>query len=85
MEVYCWMRNCANCGQGRLLIMKDLSNDSLYLHCEDCEWGWRDPEKADNVASAFLTLNEEFEAAPASRAEIERLGWNRYVVGEFLA
>lgn len=63
--------------------MKDLSNHSLYLHCEECEWGWREPEKTDDVGSAFLTLVEDFEAEPASRAEIERHGWRRYVAGEF--
>lgn len=84
MKTYYWMRTCVHCnGQGRLLIMKDLSTNSLYLHCEECEWGWRDPEKADDVGWAFLTLDEDFEAEPASSAEIERHGWSRYVAGEF--
>jgi hypothetical protein len=78
-----WMRTCVNCGgQGRLFIMKDLSNHSLYLHCEECECGWRDPEKTRDLESAFLTLDENFESEPATMTDIEEAGWRRYVGGE---
>lgn len=85
METYYWTRNCPRCGQGRLLIMKDRSRGALYLHCEECEWGWRNPADAAAgvVEKAFLTLTEEFESSVASLQEIEAQGWSSYVTGEF--
>lgn len=81
---YYWMRLCPCCdGQGRLVIMKDLSHDALYLHCEECEWGWRDPEKASDVAAGFLTLAEVFQARSASMDDITRHGWAGYLAGSF--
>ncbi len=53
--------------------MKDLSHDALHLHCEECEWGWG-PPKASDVASGFLTLDEELQARPASMDDITRHG-----------
>jgi len=83
-KTYYWMRPCIHCnGQGRLLIMKNLSTNSLYLHCEECEWGWRQPDRTDDVEAAFLTLQENFQAQPASAMEIEQAGWSGYVSGLF--
>jgi len=65
--------------------MRDVSSDSLYLHCEECEWGWRNPEEANNVASGFLTLDADFEAEPATKGDIDRYGWAAYVAGHFEA
>lgn len=55
-----WVGNCSLCGQGRLVVMKDLVQSALYAQCEECEWGWRDPEQIGNRAAAFLTLLEYF-------------------------
>jgi hypothetical protein len=78
------MRTCLHCGgQGRLLILKDSSSGGLYLHCEECEWGWRDPEKTDDIGSAFLTLDEDFDSEVPSRDEIEERGWAKYISGHF--
>lgn len=84
MKTYFWSRLCPHCdGEGRLIIMKDLTHDSLYLHCEECEWGWRNPDTAADVASGFLTLDEEFDAEPASNDEIVNAGWAKHVAGHF--
>jgi len=72
---YQWFRTCAFCGQGRLLIMKDTTHDRLYLHCEECEYGWFDPEDAVRNTNSFLTLLESFDARPATDEEIVTAGW----------
>ncbi len=76
-----WYTTCSNCKhQGRLMLMKNLSSGQLYLHCEECESGWRDPLKIDNLAAKFLTLDEEFDAELATWDDIEKAGWQRYAV-----
>lgn len=76
-----WYTTCKNCHhQGRLFVMKNLSANQLYLHCEECEWGWYDPTKVDDLTAKFLTLDEDFEAEPATWDEIEKAGWQQYAV-----
>jgi hypothetical protein len=60
------------------MLMKNLSSGQLYLHCEECESGWRDPLKVDESAARFLTLDEDFEAEPASWGDIEEAGWQPF-------
>lgn len=59
--------------------MKNLRTASLYLHCEECEMGYRDPEAA-GTGTGFLTLDEDFDAEPASLQEIEEATWDRFYV-----
>ena len=54
--------------------MKNSSSGQLYLHCGECEWGWHDPSKVDDPTAKFLTLIEDFEAEPATWADIEEAG-----------
>ena len=76
-----WYTTCPNCKhQGRLMVMKNLSSWQLYLHCEECESGWHDPLKVDDSAARFLTLDEDFEADPASLDDMEKAGWQRYAM-----
>ena len=81
---YFWSGLCPVCGVGRLLVFKDLSAHSLYLHCEECEWGWRDPERSNSSASGFLTLDEDFEAEVATELEIRKHGWSKLALKVFV-
>ena len=65
-------------GGGRLHIFEDLSRNELYLHCDECEWGWRNPEEASSPDAAFMTVTEEFEARLADWNTIQRYGWEKY-------
>lgn len=80
---YFWNRECPFCRQGRLLIAKDVTRGALYLHCEECERGWRDPETADDAKASFLTLDEEFEGSFPDETEIDLAGWGRYKTHTF--
>ncbi|HXO42199.1 MAG TPA: hypothetical protein VN999_12160 [Thermoanaerobaculia bacterium] len=81
---YYWYKQCPICeGQGRLLILRDVTHDRLYLHCDECEWGWLDPELVDDVSAAFLTLDEEFNSEAPTLEEIQRYGWERYALHSF--
>ena len=76
-----WYTTCPNCKhQGRLMVMKNLSSGQLYLHCEECESGWYDPLKVDELAAKFLTIDEDFDAELATWDDIEKAGWQRYAV-----
>ena len=76
-----WLGTCPSCHhQGRLVVMHDQTRDRLYLHCEECESGWRDPERVGDLTTRFLTLDEEFQAEPATEDDLSRRGWMRYAV-----
>ena len=84
MTTYYWYKPCPLCsGQGRLTIFEDLTSKRLYLHCDECEQGWRDPGRVNDPTAGFLTLNEEFEARPADAATIERYGWAKYALESY--
>ncbi len=84
MAHYFWYRTCPLCrDQGRLLVFKNTSELKLYLHCEECEWGWADPESAHSKELGFLTLDEDFEAMPAGASDIKEFGWTQYALNEF--
>jgi hypothetical protein len=55
--------------------MKDLTRNRLYLHCEECESGWADPNKVGAPGARFLTLDEEFDAEPATHDDLCQHGW----------
>ncbi len=79
-----WFTACAFCNQGRLFLVKNVTANALYLHCEECEWGWRDPEQVGDLTACFLTLDEDFDAEMASWKDIEDAGWQQYVSPESL-
>jgi hypothetical protein len=60
--------------------MKNLSSGQLYLHCEECESGWHDPLKVEDLTAKFLTIDEDFDADIATWEDIEKAGWQRYAV-----
>ena len=70
---------CPVCGVGRLFAFWDLNRRALYLHCEECEQGFRDPEKVSRE-SGFLTLLEDFESRSATSQEIHEHGWDRFLI-----
>jgi hypothetical protein len=74
-----WYTECPRCGLGgggRLFLFEDVTNHRLYLHCDECEWGWASPEDVRRTQTGFLTLTETFESHPASREMIEEYGWS---------
>lgn len=86
MSTYHWYKTCPHCdNQGRLLIQRNVDECALYLHCEECEWGWKRPEDATDVAKGFLTLLVDFESENPTLEEIETAGWGGYITGSFEA
>lgn len=81
MTRFYWYKPCPVCdGQGRLRIFRDVTHDAPYLHCEECESGFRDPEEASDPNASFLTLDEDFDYDVAGLEAIERYGWSRYAL-----
>lgn len=75
-----WFSTCPTCfGQGRLFIVDDAALQSLYLHCEECETGYANPE-ALKVENGFSTLSEQRERRLADLQTIRDLGWERFAV-----
>lgn len=80
---YFWCHECSFCRQGRLLIATDISSGTLYLHCEECERGWRNPAEASQPQTSFSTLSEEFDMRFPGEAEIDEAGWSSYKLHSF--
>jgi hypothetical protein len=74
IKIMYWYKSCPFCNQGRLFVFKNLDNNKLYLHCEECERGYEDPAKIESTHS-FLTLSENFEAVAATDDDIKNAGW----------
>jgi hypothetical protein len=76
MEKYYWYKNCPACNQGRLIITQDITNERLYLHCEECEMGWLNPSDADENKNGFLTLLVDFETKNPDFELIQKNNWS---------
>ena len=72
-----WLKNCPVCQQGRLFVEVIERTGKLMLECEECSLAWDTPEQVSADKHAFLAI--EIESRIASKEEIERAGWAKYV------
>jgi hypothetical protein len=76
-----WLKLCPRCdGQGRLFIQRNLLDGRLYLHCEECEYGFLDPEHCDRTSDGFLAMDTRFDLPNLD--EIDAQGWRRFALRE---
>lgn len=75
-----WYKGCMFCHQGRLFIEHDRTDDQLVLHCEECEYAWKDPEALGSINpdSTLLTLVSDHVLEYPSDSLIRDRGWARY-------
>ncbi|MDQ3650102.1 MAG: hypothetical protein M3458_07495 [Acidobacteriota bacterium] len=78
-----WYMECPVCHQGMLLIERDKRDDLLYLHCDECEFGWRDPELAHEPNAGFQTILGGFDFEIVSAEKIDAAGWGKYRLHSF--
>ena len=76
-----WSGTCPRCRQGRLAIQQRTDTRALYLHCGECEMGWRHPEAVRAGVPGFLTPLEEFESCDPTRELIRARGWEPFIAG----
>lgn len=82
MEKYYWYKVCPICdGQGRLFLMEDISRERIYLHCEECEFGFLEPLKLKSEKN-FLTLSDTFKYKFADYKTIEKYGWKEFALNQ---
>jgi|GEM_PF-538085 len=82
-KTYYWTANCAMCNQGRLILQNDITNHRIYAHCEECEYGWLEPEELNDLDKGFLTLAGDYQTADPSWEEIQQSQWRDHVAGSF--
>ena len=77
-----WYKECPTCHQGRLFIEYDTSDKRLVLHCEECEFVWKDPElMGRNVpGNVFQALVSDHDFEFPTEVEIDDAGWKKYRV-----
>ena len=68
-----WFKNCPECNQGRLFVMKAVDN-GFFLLCEECESAWKTPEDTNDLRKNFSVSGLRF--AYASAVEIDVTGWS---------
>lgn len=69
------LADCPRCrGQGRLFAYVEDDSGATYLHCEECERGYRDPQRLA-AADGFLTLDSPGTAHPATLDDVIRSPW----------
>ena len=78
-----WSGTCPRCRQGRLAIQQRTDTRALYLHCGECEMGWRHPEEVRAGVPGLLTLLEDFESCDPTREVIRAHGWEAFITGTF--
>jgi hypothetical protein len=83
MEKYYWYKECPNCHQGRLILTEDITNKRIYLHCEECERGWLNPNEIDDLSKSFLTINIDYETENPNIKKIEDYGWKDIAKNSF--
>ncbi len=47
---------CPGCRQGWLILQRNLSNQGIYAHCEECELGFISPGDLVPPLNGFLTI-----------------------------
>lgn len=78
MSEQVWLdKDCPICEQGRLYVLEDTTNDRLYIHCEECESAWVNPE--DFIANkSFLAINPDFKTRIPSKEKVDKSDWIKY-------
>jgi hypothetical protein len=79
VEMY-WWKQCPNCRGGRLALCEDTTNMRMYLHCEECETGFLDPEEVNEPGAGFLTVDCPFESHAADIQTIRKYSWERFAL-----
>lgn len=70
-------KSCPICSQGRLFIVEDTSNQRLFIHCEECECAWLNPDEIVGNKS-FLAINPDFETRNPIYDTIQKFGWTKF-------
>lgn len=70
---------CPICNQGWVEIVKDISTETLFCCCSECESEWNTPfnieKKTCNLENKFGFIEDP------DYDEIEKLGWDKYILG----
>ena len=73
-----WFKQCPRCRQGQLFIHSNRETQSLYLHCDECEWGFADPTKCDSVDDGFFAMNIHYDEPTLD--VIQQRGWSEFAM-----
>lgn len=69
------LADCPRCqGQGRLFAFREDDTGCVYLHCEECEQGFRDPTRLA-ANDGFLTLDAPGGARAATQEDVLGSPW----------
>ena len=71
-------KDCPICEQGSLIVTEDITNQRLYLHCEECKMAWLKPEDLIISNQDFLAINPDFETRLPAKDTIQKFGRTKY-------
>lgn len=73
-----WYQNCPRCNQGRLFIMRRDREAKLYLHCEECEWTWENPDEISDTSKGRLGIDFDSDYVP--HEDIVAANWDKFAL-----
>ena len=69
---------CPICNQGWVEIVKDISTETLFCCCAECESEWNTPF---NIEKSTCNLENKFGfIEDPTYDEIEKMGWDKYIL-----
>jgi uncharacterized Zn ribbon protein len=77
MKNYAAIGACPVCGQGRLIVARDHSSQSLYVLCEECESEWESPEESKTAEAA--THDVHGQSTLLDRLDLEEHPWRKWL------
>lgn len=81
MKPYFHVGLCSSCRQGRLILQRIDRSRQIYAHCEECEWGFMEPEDVQYPERAFLTLSSDGDTSDPTIEEIAETVWAKHLIG----
>lgn len=78
--VYKKIRWCPFCNQGWVLLVKEISSQTLYCCCDECETEWSSPQ--DSIENIHYSVGRYGQYEMPTGEEIAQLKWDTYVLEE---
>jgi len=74
-----WYKPCPICdGQGRLEIMKNIDENTLFFCCDECMSCWKNREDLEKRINKFMEYSIKFNFIPATEEDIRKHKWQKY-------
>jgi len=76
-----WYKPCPVCdGQGRLEIMKNIDENTLFFCCDECMSCWKNESDLEKRINKFMEYSIKSKITNASEEDIRQFHWGKYKI-----